>query len=241
MAQISGTITYDRFVSDMLLKLDLSDDHYMRLMRIAADGMEELNMHHLNNIKDVKLTVATATNTIAFPTDYLGFISLSVPWYGRMWEFTRDDHLVITTDGTVGLDEAYDTNDGEGVNVGDNGVVLGFGSRGGVNKYFYTIDNRKGRIAFSGFTPDHVILRYISTGIDNFDTTTNTIPIPVKRSLDVYVRWMNADYLDQAQSKIFELERKYKEEVRKLKKFYGPTLNDIRDSIYRTSSQSIRK
>lgn len=239
MAEVSGNITYDRFVGDMLLKLNLNDDHYMRLLRIASDGMQELNMNYLSNVKNAKLTVDTDTNTIAFPSDYMGFVSISIPWYGRMWEFTRDDRLVITTDGTQGVDEEYDVDDGEGINVGDNGVVSGLGSRGGVNRYFYTIDQKRDRIAISGFAVDHAILRYISSGIDT--TAVNYIPRPVQRVLEFYVRFMNADYLDQPQSKIAELERKYKEEVRKLKKFYGPTLTEIRDSIYRTTSQSVRR
>lgn len=239
MAEISGKITYGRFVNDMLVKLRLSDDEYLRLMRITADGIQELGIHVLHNIKNAKLTVDTDINAINFPSDYVSFVSISIPWYGRMWTFTRDDRLVITTDGTVGVNEEYDTDDGEGVNVADNGVVFGLGSRGGVNRYYYTIDNKRERIAFSGYTPTHVILQYVSTGVDT--TETNYIPRVALRCLEYYVRYMDADYAGKPQAVVRELERRYTDEVRKLKKTLGPTLDEIRDTVYKSTSQSVRR
>jgi len=239
MSEISGNITYSRFINDMLNKLRLSDDDYLRLASITYDGMDELELNYLANFKDAKVTVDTDTNTIDFPSDFVNFISISIPWEGRMWTWTRDDRLVITTDGTQGVDEVYDVNDGEGVNVADNGVVQGLGSRGAVNKYFYTIDRRRGRIAFSGYTPDNVILRYKSTNID--DTTTNYIPKVARRCLEYYVRYMDADYQNAPAVKVQQLEMKYKDEVRKLKKNIGPNVTEIRDMIRRTASQTVRR
>ena len=239
MAEISRLLTYDKFVSDMLLKLNRNKDEYIRMLRITMDGMQELKMHHINSVKNSKITMDADTKTFSIPDDMMGFVSISVPWKGRMWTFTRDDRLVITTDGTAGVDEAYDVDDGEGVNVADNGLIYGFGSRGAVNRYYYTIDYKRNRIAFSGFTPTFAILQYMSTGIDT--TATNYIPRAIQRVLEYYVRWMDADYSGEAQSKVAQLEVRYSNELRKIRKFFAPTFDEIKDALYSTVSQSVRR
>lgn len=238
MAEISGKITYDKFVDDMLYKLRLPSDEFGRLLKITMSGIEELNLHYFNDIKYAKLTKNTDNNAISLPSDYVSFISLSIPHQGRMWTFTRDEELVITSDGTPPSD-TMSVSDGEGINVADNGVVIGVGSRGGVNKYYYKMDRKHDRIIVSGFSFDHAILEYVSTGIET--TGTNYIPRVAVRCLEYFVRFMEADYSEKPQSVIYELERRYEKEVRKLKKVLGPSVREIRDAFYKGSSQSVRR
>ena len=239
MAEIDGTMTVNAFVKKFLFKLGKNDDEYLRYLQIALDGLRHLYMHKLGYIESSKETVDTDTNTVDFPDDYVGFISLSVPVDGRMFTLTRDDSIVPTTSTDIAGDEYLDSDDGEGVDLSEEYVPLGYGARGGYNDWYYTIDHKQSRFIISGRSADHVILRYVSSGINA--TSATSIPLYLEEVLECYIRWMVSDYDDEHRGIVGDKKQAYNAALRRMVKFNAPAIYEIKDAIMSTASQSIRR
>lgn len=237
MGEISGLITLGQFVNNMLFKMNKPNDEYLRYFKIASDGLRHLSMHKLGYLTHTKLVVDTDTNTINFPDDYVGYVSLNVPSAGRGWSFTRDDSITPTTSTDINGDEYLDTDDGEGVNLGQEVSYSGYGARGGINDYYFSVDHKKRRFIISGLSADFVVLTYISTGINA--TTETYVPLSVEEALEYYVRWKDAEYKDE-QTQMLK-KQLFDEAQRRLVKFNAPSLQEIKDAIYRSSSQSLHR
>ncbi len=237
MAEIAGIITLDTFVKDLLFKLEKNDDDYLRYFKISVDGLRHLLMHKLGYVTHTKLVLDTDTNTIDFPNDYVGFVSLSVPDNGRMWTLTRDDRIVPTTSTDGNGDEYLDEDAGETVDLGEEANYSGYGARGGINDWYYSIDHKNRRIIINGLEADFFILTYISSGINASSATY--IPLYVQEPLEDYVRWQDAKYKD-AQDQDYK-KKLFEESQRRMIKLNAPTFSEIKDALYRSANQSIHR
>lgn len=238
MAEVSGIIGLDKFVRKMLFKMKRPNDDYMRFLLIAQDGLRYLFMHRLGYITNIKLTVDADTNTIAFPDDYVGYVSLSIPDKGRMWTLTRDDGLIPTTS-TDDDGEYLDSDYGEGADISSEYVPVGLGARGGWNDTYYTVDHKQKRFIISGITPSHVILRYVSSGINTSAETY--IPLYAEDTLEKFCRWQLSEYDEERRDIVSEKKRAYESALRNMRKFLAPTFDEVRDALYATMNQSIRR
>lgn len=237
MANISGVITVNRFVEKMLFKTGQNHDEFLRYLQITLDGVRTLFTQKVGYITNTKQTIDTDTNTVDYPDDYIGLISLSVPDNGRMWTLTRDDGIVPTTSTDINGDEYLDPDAGEGVDLSDEYVQVGYGARGGYNDWYYTEDKKNRRFIISGRTVDHVILRYVSSGI-NADAATE-IPLAMEDMLEAFLMWKLASYAGDR-----DVEYKYQcynREVRKFMKAQGPNIYEIKDAIMKSTNQSLRR
>ena len=96
MAEVSGLTTVDKLIRKVLFKKGADNSNYNQYLAIVADGVQELNFHHLGVVKTVLLDVDTDDNVIDYPTDYVNYVSLSVEdGGGKMWTFTRDDKIFV--------------------------------------------------------------------------------------------------------------------------------------------------
>jgi len=96
MAEVSGLTTVDKFVRKLLFKKQVGNENYARFITFIADGLQQLNFHHLGAVKTSLLSVDTDTKVIDYPEDYVGFVSLSVADNsGKMWTFTRDNRIFV--------------------------------------------------------------------------------------------------------------------------------------------------
>lgn len=238
MAEISGILSLDKFVRKMLVKMARTQDDYLRYLMIAQDGLRHLFMHKLGYITNTRLTVDTDTNTADFPADYVGYVSLSVPDDGRMWTLTRDDSLIATTT-TVDESETLDFNYGEGVDLDEELIPLGYGARGGFSDTYFSVDLKQRRFIIAGIIPAFIILRYVSSGI-NTDAETY-IPLEAEESLESYVRWKCSEYEEQPRPIITEKKKAFESAVRRMNRLHAPTLFEIKDAIYATSNQSLKR
>jgi len=239
MAEISGVMTVNKFVLKMLFKMNKNNDEYLRYLQIALDGLRHLFMHKVGYITNTKKTIDTDTNTVDFPDDFVGLISLSVPSDGRMWTLTRDDTIVPTTSLDINGDEYLDADDGEGVDLSEEYVPVGYGARGGYNDWYYTMDMKNRRFIISGRAVDHVILRYVSSGVNA--TTDTDIPLSLEEVLESYVIWKTAEYEGEHRAVIHDKQQVYNASLRRLMKFNAPGLYEIKDAIMRSANQSIRR
>lgn len=238
MAEISGLLSLDKFVRKVMFKMKKENDNYFRYLMIAQDGLRHLFMHKLGYFTHVKLTVDSDTNTIDFPTDYVHYVSLSIPDDGRMWTLTRDDSLVPTTS-TDDDGEYLDDDYGEGYDLSEEYVPLGYGARGGYNDTYYTIDHKNRRFIIAGVSPSHVILTYISSGIN--DGSETYMPLYAEMPLEKFMLWQLSEYDSENRMITAEKKRAYESAIRQMRKLLAPTLDEIMDAIARTTNQSIRR
>ena len=232
MANISSLISMDAFVRRLLAKEGKDDQDYMRYMQIACDGLREFHTHDFSVEVTKVVTVNATTNTFAFPTDYVRYIFIATVIDGRWWTYTRDDEMApLSDDDSVAIQSSLP-------NVATFNTLDSYGQAGGWNKYFFRPDHKNRRFQVGGFTPDIVILKYVSNGIDS--TGDINIPSYALPALESYVRWNIADYDDHAESTILRLESQYIKARRKMRQVHRPTMQDIVDTIYASSGALMR-
>jgi len=224
MADISSIIALDAFVRRLLAKEDKDNDDYMRYMQMACDGLENMTTHDFSIEVTKVVTVDSTTNTFAYPSDYVRYTAIATPIDGRWWIFTRDKQIVPLEDddGATITDSLPD--------VADYRMPSDFSSGGGYNRYNFREDRKNRLFQLGGATPDVVVLKYVSTGID----ATGDINIPryATRALEAWVRFCIADYDDYPESTILRLKKQYDERRKEMRRAHRPTLQDLKDAIW---------
>lgn len=233
MANVSSLISLDAFVRRLLLKEGKDNGHYIRYMQIATDGLKDLYIHHFDVEVTSVVTVDTNTNTFAYPNDYVRYTMIGTPIDGRWWYFTRDLGMVPLSDddGAEIMSSA--------VNLAEYHEVSSLSSGGGYNRYYFREDHANRRFQIAGFTPDIVVLKYVSNGIDSAGTIN--IPDYALPVLEAYVRLNMADYDDIAESTVQRLDRQYKDKLKQMRMAQRPPLQDLIDVLYSTSSQLLSR
>lgn len=226
MAYISSLISLDAFVRRLLAKEGKDNDDYFRYMQIACDGIRDMHTHDFSVEVTKVVTVNSTTNTFSFPTDFVRYLWVATAIDGRWWKYTRDDDMVpLNDDDSVAIQTGLP-------NIADYQYSPTYGEAGGHNRYLFRPDYENRRFQVSGDTPDIVVLKYISNGIDSAGSIN--IPDYALLALEDYVRWKLADYDAIAESKIYRLEQQYIKTRRKMRQVRRPTLQDIRDTLYST-------
>jgi len=228
MANISSLISLDAFVRRLLAKEGKDNDDYMRYMQIACDGIRDMHTHDFHIEVTKVVTVNAATNTFSFPTDFVRYTMIATPIDGRWWVYTRDDEMVPLEDDDGATIQATLPN------IAEFGIIDSLGDAGGKNKYYFRPDYKNRRFQVGGYTPDIVILKYVTNGIDSAGTIN--IPDYALPVLEAYVRFNISDYDEIAESKILRLSQQYKDRRRLMRQAQRPALSDIRDVIYHSGA-----
>lgn len=227
MANISSLISLDKFVRGLFVKTGEDNEQYLRVMQIACDGLRDMYIHDFEIQVTKKVTVDGTTNTFDYPTDYVRYTAIATPIDGRWWVYTRDDEMApLKDDDDVAVQSSLP-------NIANYNVFESFGEAGGYNKYYFHEDAKNRRFQVGGYTPDTVVLKYVTNGLDS-DGDIN-IPDYAKLALEDYVRWKIADYDEDAESHIVRLYNQYLLSRRKMRQVKRPTLQDLVDACYASS------
>ena len=230
MANISSLISLDAMVRRLLGKEGKDNEDYLRYMQIACDGLREFHIHDFNIEVTAVVDVNTTNNTFSYPLDFVRYTQIATPIDGRWWVYTKDDTMAPL------LDDAGETVLDAGlINVAEYEHPSSYSTGGGTNRYYFRQDDANRRFQVGGFTPDIVVLKYVSNGINSAGTIN--IPDYAKPALESYVRWQIAEYDNPALSRIDWLKRRYDEDRRKLRMAQRPNLQDLIDTINSTSAQ----
>jgi hypothetical protein len=221
-----GYRTLKQIVKDIHLEGGYGMEDWKYLGQFALNAIRDIHMFHTKKTKVAKVIVDPSTNTIDWPDDYIGLCFLGVPRNGQLWTLTRDNNLITTTT-LVNGQETLTKSQGEGV-IPPEGQIVGYGTKGGKNDFYYTEDEANRRFFLIGSNPVNVLLGYISSGVTDKDTI---IPIRFKEAIINYSRWKiklrepidyrGADYFKDL----------YEQEVSKLVAFEGPTLDEVYDAL----------
>jgi len=230
MGDTSKTVLLKNVVVETLVLSHNPKSKYHVFFQMGTNAVRELNLFHIRNSKRL-LVDMDANNTISYPDDYLGLISLGIPVNGRLHVFSEDNSLlaIATTDPVCSWEDSIDEKD-----------TVGFGTRGGKNQYYFRCDNENQRFVFNGTERTEVILEYVSSGLSATEATS--IPLITKSSVISYILWQNALMTETTYyNRIKILEEFHQNEVEKLRMLEMPGIDSIRDEIRRSYRMSPKR
>jgi hypothetical protein len=207
MAETSSLISIEKAVNGFLLRYEKTTDRYMSYLEHACILLQDFMAYDSTQATTEKVSV-NALGIISIPNYFVTIKDVCVAYRGEWWPMTEKIGLVNTTTTTLGV-EGQDTTFGEGVAIPD-GVLGTYGTKGGVNSYYYTIDWKARRIYVDGMISDTCVLRGTTSGIQMSETTyIPTLLIPV---LDNYLLWKQAVMNGAKLGEMREFERLYTNE-----------------------------
>lgn len=187
MADTTALIPIEQIVTDFLLGYERGTERYAIYLRHACICLQDFSLYDGEILTTAKVTIDPVLKCIDMPDDLLKFIDLVTPIKGGWWSFTQKDNIVNTTTTTSGI-EGRDIAQGEGVRI-DVDRVVGYGAKGGYNKFRCTVDMAARRIYVDNTYPgtDYIVLMYVSSGISvTGDTKVPSFLIPL---FDAYLLW----------------------------------------------------
>ncbi len=237
MADSTALRTIEEVTTTFLLSYKKSTDDYVIYLQHACDAVRDFNLYNGNQVTVLKMTVTT-DKWLNMPTDMIGFNDLCVPYSGEWWSLTEHKPIVNTTTFT-GATEGRDSDAGEGVDI-RHPLSYGYGAKGGVNAYNYTIDWKGRRIYLEGIDSGTVVLFYVTSGISiSGDTYISELIVPV---INAYLLWKESYWIRDLIRERDMRERDYTKEVLKARNFINSmSFNQLRDIWLGTATQSVRR
>lgn len=222
MAQRNGVISLQAFIHKYFHKVGVDEGEFHRYYVIGAEGLRDLSIYHLPTVKSVVLTIDSTNYTASFPDDYINYVMLAVEDNGRWWTFTRDNNMVDKTLAGV-----------TGEDLSERNYMIGSGSVGGANKYYFQVDNYNRRFLFDeAYASSVVVLKYSSVGVESvgYDSTTDVeFPVYAEPAMEAYLRWMICEYDDGPINECERRKRLYDTEIKKIRNLHMPSVREIRD------------
>lgn len=180
----SALMTFDQLIQGMLLKSELPESYYSRMLQLAIDGYREMNLTVLPEGRNIEKFDMDSNYIIYMPDDMILLNRAMVDIDGSMWPLTKDMDIVPTTTMSGGS-ETLDPDVGEGIDIIRRGIY--YSKTGGANtEGYYRPDYRKRRIIFRNVSRTNVLLDYTTSGVDLTEVTY--IPVYAKIALEAYVR-----------------------------------------------------
>lgn len=178
---------------------DFTMQNYKRYLQIVCDGIRQLNLYNLTQVKVVYL-VPNSANIVELPDDYVQYTKIGIMVSGRLWTLTLNKNIVPPRDIQCGMDIRV-TNSGlstfpyGGYNFvdhwyGDRFITGLYGLGGGLNTGYFNIDSENKTIVLDGciFT-NQIILEYKTDGIGEGTPVPPQAIEPLKKRLDFLKRW----------------------------------------------------
>ena len=235
MANQSSLISIDKLVGALLFKEGKNNDDYLRYKQVVCDGIRNMHIHDFNVVVTKVVSVDSTTKTFDYPDDYVRYTSVSTAFDGRWWTFTRDDRLVPLQD-----DSAISQDIQSSIpNVATTLTGTSLSDGGGRNNYYFKPDDKNRRFLVGGFDADVVVLRYISNGLN----TSGDVNVPdhAAIALEDWTRWRMSIHNREAVHVQGNNENIYIKSRLAMRKVALPNLDEIYDTIYRSSGQGARR
>lgn len=235
----------DQVVNEALMGIrDFGGNRYMEAAMYLLRGLRDFQIFHGASVKQSWEKI-TPIKTITFPEDYLNFISIGVSIKGKLFTYTKSSAIVPPSD-PLGL-SLRSERDEEGIGVKEE---YQYGTNGYNQEGYFALDPAHDRIVLK--TPfmqmvasserDEVLLSYVANGIDS-DLKNSYIPGAAANMLISYIEYKLIASMPEKYPANLRAD-KYTEYVIEAEKFdllSLPSIDELYDAIYETSSQSVRR
>lgn len=211
--------------------------HFMR-------GYRDFALFNSFQVKEVWLEVNALNYTVKMPEDCLRVDEIGVSIAGEIFTFTESSHMVSPSDAT---NRELLASRGEDENIVRT-PSSGYGTKGANLEYYYKVDERKRRIILNRLSVDQtrfpnsteVLLKYVSNDID--DLNEARIGGDAANMLITYVEWKVVQALPEKFNRFYRADKKldFEEAEAKYRILLIPSVQEMMDVIYETSSQNVR-
>jgi len=242
----AGLITIKQIVLKIIHRGRLQTSDYALIKSLVVDGCKDMMLFTVKGTRTVRLQMSPV-NTITLPEDYLSFVDIGMPLNGRFWPMTQDKRIIPPMTITNGV-ETLDSDKGEGVtriegktNTDGSHVNYsprGYSQGGGVNIYYYKIEEGNNRICIDGIGRTEVTLVYKSSGVSTSGETL--IPSICEESIIYFVKWQMAE-AERNMSWSVSHKQNYIEACNKVKFLQSPSLDVLYDVVYSSFKQSVKR
>jgi len=208
-------------------------------------GYREWRIFNSRSLVETWLPV-TPIKTVNLPDEMMEFLSIGIPVAGEMFTFTLANGIVAPLEDP--LDQALDSTIGEDDEL-LRSLQYSYGANAVNDEYYFRLDEDGRRVIlkkaamdlYANSDRDEILVRYITTGVSDLDHTM--VPGTAYNMLVAYVEWKlvasmptvyKGDYRE-------EKHREYLHEVEKFQLLDMPTIDELYDVIFETSSQTPRR
>lgn len=208
-------------------------------------GYRDFRIFNSRSFMEMWLPV-TAIKTINLPEEMVEFLSIGIPVAGEMFTFTLANGIVAPLDDP--LDEALDATLGEDDEL-VRSLQYNYGANAINDEYYFRLDEDGRRIVLKKAAMDlyaqadraEVLVRFISTGVSDLDHTM--VPGTAYNMLVAYIEWKLVASLPTVYDARYRAEKKqdYFHEIEKFQLLDMPTIDELYDVIFETSSQTPRR
>lgn len=234
MADTNATISIQNIVDRFLFKYKISKDDYFLFQEHAYDCTRDLNLFHGKFFSTSRITT-DSLGRADMPDDCEDVISLSQPWNGMKWTFTRRPDMSISFTGAGStVDDDFGT--GEGLGIADD-RTFGYGAHGGVNHYYWKDDWRNRKIYIDSLLSDDFLLTYISSGISL--TISTVVPAKATFVYDAFLRWKQSEFDMMPYTEQNMRKDSYDDAIMMLRKTNMPGAIEFKDILRQLTVQSI--
>ena len=236
---IDSLITIREIVEGYLLdsEIDLSERH--KVFRWCIDAIKRLNMYVTDDGRRISKLEMDDNGIVDLPMDCMRFKAVGIPLEGKLWTYTKDEGIIVTTTMSGGA-ETLDDDYGEGEDI-NPAYAENYASKGGINDYgYFKVDHEHNRIVFRNYDRSEIFVEYVSSGVSKTETTY--VPRTSKEAIEAYIDWA-AIARKRTISRVEKEEawRVYMREVSMLKMFQLPTLEEISDAWHKQLSQTVNR
>lgn len=234
---LKGLQTADQVIRSVLFRTEDYDLlTYQRGVDYFIDVYRDANLFFVNQTKDIILDVS-AIGVATLPDDYVDYVKVGVPIGGEIFTFTKRGDIIRLDTDPLGVTVDEDMGEGQ-----DLDIAYTYSRATGMfnDQGYFDIDEPNNRILVRNTEATQIILRYVSTGIDDMETTY--IPSQainyIKAELEYRLELKNSKLTNGVKSL---LKVKVDEEMAKLDTVNMPTLDELIDSVYETSGRGARR
>lgn len=242
-----GYLTANQIINEALS--DIRDDdrkYYADAAKYFVRGHREFKLFHAGGeLKETWMTIDATNRTVSFPEDLLRLLDVGIITRGEFFSFTKSNKLVGVSNP---IDTPLNTDRGEDGTI-DRSPAFGYGAKGQNVEYYYREDRPNRRLFLSRLAVDEtlfadrteVLFRYVSNGLDNFDNTY--IAADAANLLIAYIVYKLVSTFYEKFDARYRAEKKeeYNEQWKMYDTLELPSLDELEDVIYETSSQNIRR
>ena len=243
---IKGYYTAAEIIDEALYAVDDVDRrHFNKAVMYFHWGYRDFNLYNNEAIAESWETV-TEARTVNFPDDLMRLLSVGVSVNGELFTFTRSTKMVSPASSP--LDEYLDPNRDETSDIARS-PQEGYGAKAVNVESYFTVDYNKRRIVLKReamsryFMGDRseVLLTYVGHGVKQLDKTY--ISGDAANMLIKYIVWkLIEDRPSKYPMQYIMLKKNDFEESRVMfEKLILPSIDELYDAIYETSSQNVRR
>lgn len=244
---IKGYYTGNQLIDEALAGVrDFDRKYYKEAAMYFMRGYRDFRLfNESGSVKEAWLPITTI-NTVNYPEDVMRVISVGIVSDGELFTFTRADGMVSPV--TSPIDGELDSDRGEDDTLRRT-PTAGYGAKGTNVEYYFKDEQQKRRIVLSRMAVNvsrfanrsEVLVRYVSDGVNNLDELY--IPNDAANMLISYIEYKLVESRPDKYSRTYISDKKenYYESRNMYDTLQLPTLQELADVIYETSSQNVRR